>query len=231
MVCLSNHNQNRKVYKQGDIMCFSASASFITSGILLAIAIACLHATRTKSLKFFACIPLFFAIQQASEGIVWFGLNNQYDMLSSLGTSIYLFFAYFFWPVWIPLSMFLIENFLSRKKILFLLIMVGICFDIAVLLLGCCSAGAEIVGSHLQYTIPGLEPYSIVLTTLYCIATILPFFVASHYLFWIFGTSLAVALAGSYWYYYTYVTSIWCFFAALLSMLVLLIVYLYPDNQ
>ena len=194
-------------------MCYSASTSFITSGILCAIGIACLQKARPTSLKFFACMPLFFAIQQAAEGMVWFGLSNQYAALASLGTAFYLFFAYLFWPVWIPLSLFLVEEFFSRKKILLSLIIVGICFDILVLILGCCSASAEIVGNHLQYTIPGLEPYSIVLAVLYCTAVIVPFFIASHYLFWIFGTCLAIALAGSYWYYYTYVTSMWCFFA------------------
>lgn len=212
-------------------MCFSASASFITSGILFTIGIACLQKAGSRSLRFFACMPLFFALQQAAEGMVWFGLTNQYAALASLGTALYLFFAYLFWPIWIPLSLFFNEKFLSRKKLLLSLIIIGICFDLLVLLLGCCSAGSEIVGNHLQYTIPGLDPYYVVLTTLYCTATILPFFIASHYLFWIFGMSLACALGISYWYYYTYVTSIWCFFAALLSMLVLLIVYLYPDND
>ena len=212
-------------------MCFSAQASFITSAILIAIGLASINKAQSKSLKFFASIPLFFAIQQAAEGLVWLGLTNSYPLFTSLGTSIYLFFAYFFWPVWMPLSLFLIEDFFSRKKILLSLIIIGVCFDLLVLLLGCCSASAEIVGNHVQYTIPGLEPYYIVLTVLYCTATILPFFIASHYYFWVFGVALAISLMGSYWYYYTYVTSIWCFFVALLSMLVLAIVIRYQKDN
>ncbi|KTD57119.1 hypothetical protein Lsai_1723 [Legionella sainthelensi] len=55
-------------------MCFSASASFTAAGVIAAVGICSLLKARTYPLFLFALTPLFFAVQQALEGIVWITL-------------------------------------------------------------------------------------------------------------------------------------------------------------
>ncbi len=52
-------------------MCFSATASFTASGILAAVGLLSIAKARTLPMRIFASTPLLFAIQQASEGVLW----------------------------------------------------------------------------------------------------------------------------------------------------------------
>ena len=86
-------------------MCFSAPASFSAAALL---AIASVYSIRKASKSFLplALIPLFFAIQQLLEGIIWVYINDpSLTSFVKLLSYSYLFFAYFFWPFWIPLSL------------------------------------------------------------------------------------------------------------------------------
>lgn len=67
-------------------------------------------------------LPLLFGLQQLFEGLVWTagGLDDQVSVVRySLA---YMFFSWLAWPVWVPVSVFLIEG--SRRKPLFLVMAV-----------------------------------------------------------------------------------------------------------
>jgi hypothetical protein len=97
-------------------MCFSARASFVASALLLAIGAVTLRSASTPGQRDklpLAAAPLLFGVQQACEGVVWLGLPDPsagpgWDGSPStlvLGAALsYLFFAYAFWPVWMPLA-------------------------------------------------------------------------------------------------------------------------------
>jgi hypothetical protein len=205
-------------------MCFSASASFGSSALLGIIGIAALASVKSSRLKPLAAIPLFFAIQQACEGFMWWAPN----FISATGFMVimylYLFFAILWWPVWMPYAVYRSELQPNRKKILLGLFVIGCLFDIFALLLSKGIARFSIEENHIQYLINGFDVYLTPLTILYCLATIVPFFISSNWRFWIFGTLLSLALFLSNWWYFNYVTSVWCFFAALLSISILWIV-------
>ena len=78
-------------------MCFSATASFTVSALLIPTGIYCLKesiATKREYLPF-SLWPLFFAIQQAFEGILWLGMgNNQLKLIHSTSLG-FLFFSHF----------------------------------------------------------------------------------------------------------------------------------------
>ena len=58
-------------------MCFSATASIASAGVLLMMGIASLKkAMPQKNLYPFAALPIFFGIQQACEWMVWTGFNT-----------------------------------------------------------------------------------------------------------------------------------------------------------
>ena len=52
-------------------MCFSATASFTAGGVLLGLGTLTLRSARRSREVSFAAIPLLFAVQQLSEGIIW----------------------------------------------------------------------------------------------------------------------------------------------------------------
>lgn len=87
-------------------MCFSSGASFTAAALLLpaglASGLACARSGRPELLPL-ALSPLLFGLQQGLEGLVWLGLDGvgpaAMIRFAALG---YLFFAYGFWPAWMP---------------------------------------------------------------------------------------------------------------------------------
>src|ERR1700733_6876374 len=225
-------------------MCFSATVSFSVSFILLLTAVASIQQARKKSLALanFACMPLFFALQQANEGILWLALSYHNQLWQLIGSSIYLFFAYVFWPIWIPWSLYALEKPVyaypghqarqaspgwgshTRKKLLAICGIIGISYAITVVsLASCCYPHISILNKHLFYNIPAIQDYYYYFFFLYCLSVVVPFFIMANRLFWILGGLIALAAWLTYAIFLTHFTSIWCFFAAILSAFVYLI--------
>ena len=89
-------------------MCFSATASFVTAAALTPIGVAGVAMARRRDPDRWlplALLPLLFASQQALEGVVWLGLTAQEPWPGlRLAALAYLTFALAVWPVWIPWS-------------------------------------------------------------------------------------------------------------------------------
>ena len=206
-------------------MCFSAQASLMSAIALLIIGIASIKKAHPhKSLYPFALLPIFFGIQQAFEWLVWAGFdqnNSDYIYYGSLG---FLFFGLIFWPIWMPFCVYNLEHKPKRKQILKWLIVVGIVCSLVILYLGCCSFTTLLAQHHVEYTIPGLETHPLLLFLLYVASTIIPFFVATYHLLWIFGLGLFFAFIASITMFAGTIISLWCFFAAILSILVWVII-------
>lgn len=66
---------------------------------------------------------------------------------------------------------------------------------------------------------------------LYLLVTITPLFVASLKKVKVFGWSLIGSLALSYIFFFHYIVSVWCFFAAILSVQILLIIVYNTKEQ
>lgn len=68
-------------------------------------------------------LPLLFGFQQLFEGLVWTaGAHGDPDGVARYSLA-YMFFSWLAWPVWVPVSAFLIEG--SRRRPLFLLMAVA----------------------------------------------------------------------------------------------------------
>jgi len=143
-------------------MCFSANVSILTSGILALIGTISLKKIKTKIQIPLALIPYFFAMQQFSEGILWLTLksNNVYIIgVAKCFTYIYLTFAFFFWPMWIPFSVYMIENEKVRKLLLRGMLVIGTFVGIYGLFFIIINGGkAQILDHHILYdvNIPGI---------------------------------------------------------------------------
>ncbi len=103
-------------------MCFSESVSIIAgSGLLVGGAYAGVKAwTVNKRYLPVSLMPVFAGLQQLSEGFVWSGMTGGDSQLVQASALIYIFFTWFMWPFWIPLSVFVLEPKESRRKYIFL---------------------------------------------------------------------------------------------------------------
>src|ERR1041384_5110770 len=102
-------------------MCFSAKASFIAAGTLSIIGLLSISkaATNTKKLIPLASTPLLFALQQASEGLVWIALTTGLPShFYKIGMYNFVFFAGTWWPLWIPIVLYVLENDSVKKNLL-----------------------------------------------------------------------------------------------------------------
>ncbi|MBI5857407.1 MAG: hypothetical protein HZB42_07125 [Sphingobacteriales bacterium] len=223
-------------------MCFSATASFGAGAILGVVGIIAVAKAKTKPQRVFATIPLIFAVQQLTEGILWLSLKNA-ELLSwqPLLTYIYLVFAMAVWPLWVPLTIRLLEKDKKRKRIMNALVAIGAAVSIIVTLvlsiypvevmtplcLTCPVSPTPGIRNHLHYefTFPAAAKSLIgMFTVLYIMATIVtPFISGIKKMKWL-GVVFLVSYLFAVIFYNNFVVSVWCFFAALLSFVVLWII-------
>ncbi len=201
-------------------MCFSATASYVTSALLLLCGIGALYRAKKNQL-FFAAMPLLFAIQQFIEGAIWQSLTQ--GSSATVATSTYICFVFVVWPTWIPFSIYRMSN-PSEKKALGLPMIAGILTSIlAVAYLLMYTPQAIIEGNHIRYIANVPQWLWIPGTALYLTATITPFFISKIRNLSIMGIMLSIAYIFTLLFYYKYLVSVWCFFVAILSALVLLV--------
>jgi hypothetical protein len=122
------------------------------------------------------------------------------------------------WPIMIALSVLLMEENRRRKRILWTLLAMGLTLSsYYAYCLTFYKVSPKIMGYHIQYTTDFPESLSMFAFTVYLIATITPLFVSSikktHFLGILMSASCLVTAI----FFTQYFTSVWCFFAALMS--------------
>ncbi len=198
-------------------MCFSATASFVAGGALSVVGGLTLSQAKTKKELPFASIPLLFGIQQAIEGVVWISFGTL--ATNTVATYAYSLFSHVLWPILIPLSVLLIETDSFRKKILRFFFITGLVVGTYLLYFIIVDpVTAHVVDNSIAYRSTHLYPFFI--TSLYLIATCGSCLFSSHRTINIFGTVLFVSFVIAAWFYAETFFSVWCFFAAILSVLV-----------
>ena len=213
-----------RIFLKGFFMCFSAGAS-ITAGVLLTFAgTETLRKVHKPSQIVFACIPLFFALQQFSEGVVWLTIpRKEYVDLQATATYTFLVMAQFVWPILVPVAVLLMEENKTRKRVLWSLLIVGAIVSFYYLHgLVVYHAHAEISYMHINYKHKRnfQSPFSNIPTALYLIATLAPFFVSSVKRAYIPGIIIGLSAIISVIFYTECLISIWCFFAAVVSFVI-----------
>jgi hypothetical protein len=206
-------------------MCFSTNVSFGSGVVLSVVGIVAFKNVRTPSQLAFAAIPFLFALQQFSEGFVWLSLTQKaYQNWGNSAVNMFLIFAQVVWPLWVPLSVWVIETDVKRKKALFWLVGAGaLLAGYHVYSLAFYPVSAAISSHHILYTLA--SPISRYLTgPLYIIVSLLPLFMSSHKKFSLLGFIGIGSILLTVAFYMTYLISVWCFFAALNSLLVVYLI-------
>lgn len=201
-------------------MCFSAQASLTSGAVLSAIGVITLRQTWKPEQKLFASIPLLFGIQQFAEGILWITLKSgRYAHLENVAAHIFLVAALVVWPVMIPTSIWLMEREKRKKKILAVLMGLG---GVLSLFYAFCLLFFNVTPQVQSFHIVYIDSFPIFFAGIaflfYVATTVIPLFVSSVKRMWLFGILISVSLVVTGIFFQEYLTSVWCFFAAGLSI-------------
>ena len=227
-------------------MCFSPQASFIAGSALLPAGIYCTQAALRKDSRFvaLALVPVAFGVQQISEGFVWLGLQEDNAALVERSSVIFLFFAIAFWPCWIPLCMAIAESRRRQQLVLALLAVVGLAWlwlyspvavDPAKWLT------TEVVQHSIRYNVGELPGFALAPRAVWRFAYLLMICVplgvgridpggnrAANLTSTLLIAGLFLVAYVLYWHAFL---SVWCFFAAVLSLLLCRVFYRLPARS
>jgi hypothetical protein len=203
-------------------MCFSAEASFAGSAIISTIGVATLTKIKKPAEILFAAIPIIFGIQQCAEGVLWVTLKSGgHERLENSATYIFLVTALVIWPTMIPLSVWFMEKVKKRKKVLAYLTTLGVVLSLfyAFCLL-VYNVTPQIQNFHILYVDEFPGTLVKIAFACYLVTTIAPIFISSVKRMWLFGILIAVSCLITGIFFTQYLTSVWCFFAAIISILI-----------
>lgn len=202
-------------------MCFSASASFVAAASLSAVGVVSLRKTTRAAEVPLAMIPVLFGAQQFTEGLVWLSFGYDAPRLGRVATYAYSFFSHTLWPIFVPFAVALLERARWRRRGLALFEVVGLAVGLYLLyFIVRYPVTARVVERHIIYVSPHF--YLPTVMVLYFSATCLSFLVSSHPLLKVFGVlALATAIVAYHFAAAAFV-SVWCFFAAVLSLVIYL---------
>lgn len=213
-------------------MCFSATASFTAGAILIPAGLYSLNrAFRSdKSYLALAAFPLLFGIQQLFEGPLWLALEGQSGISITAMSNGFLFFAYFLWPFFVPLSALLIEKNKVRRSLFFTLSVVGFIFGATLyipLLINPEWESVSLANHSILYDpaliYDGIVP-RLAIKAFYATIVAISLLFSSVRTVQIFGVMIFLSVIGSAIFFMYAFVSIWCFFAAILSAYIIYII-------
>jgi len=218
-------------------MCFSATASFTLFGALVPTGIYLIEWSGRSNSKLlpFAAFPLAFGIQQGFEGFVWLGIQDGNDAMVSISSRGFLFFSHFFWLVWVPFSVWVIETNLAHKHVLAVLTAIGFVYGLSIFLPSFLIGDwltTEPINRSLNYKTTLIYDSFInrtVLRFFYAAIVFSALFLSTDRRIQIFGALVMASLVLTYAFFAYALVSVWCFFAAILSVYLAAIIIL--DNR
>ena len=227
-------------------MCFSATVSYSAAAVLVSTGVYAVQQARRLHPPYWmwALVPVFFGFQQAFEGRVWQVLDagNANAVLPFTSAAVpfalgFHFFSHFLWLWWLPLCSYLVEpsqSSLSNKP--------GNIAKLRKWVIGGCAIFGAFAGTLVysvmlfhpewmsvavrehsilyNFSVPDSSAIHIPITpvTLYGLIILVPLFLSSHRLIRIFGVLVVLSMALASVTYNAAFISVWCFFAALLSL-------------
>lgn len=199
-------------------MCFSAPASFTAAAALGGVSVYTKkQAKKNPALRYIASIPMLFAVQQATEGFLW--LSFGYERLQLFFTFMFLLFALAIWPTYIPYAAFSVEKNPWRRQAIKGLGAIGmITAGILLFYAYKTPAAASAAAGHIDYTLGLPHPY--ILAGMYIAATCFSLMLSQHLRLRVFGIAALASLTLAAHIYFNFFASVWCFFAAVLSLMI-----------
>jgi len=207
-------------------MCFSAGASFTAGVLLTAVGSETVRKVHKPSQIALAGIPVFFAAQQFAEGALWLTVGQPgYGSWEKLFTYLFIVMAQIVWPILVPISVLLLERNRTRRGILRALLIVGVGIGLYYAhRLIVYPMHAEIVSRHVVYQDTAVNSLGLVTIVFYLFATVVALVVSSTKRVYVLGVIMGLSFIVSALFYIRCLTSVWCFFAAVMSFWVFYLV-------
>jgi hypothetical protein len=205
-------------------MCFSATASFTAAAALGAAGVVTLRraAGHGRALIPLTAFPLLFAAQQAVEGFLWLELQrSEPGSLRPVLVHAFQAYAEIFWPVFAPLAAFLIEPVRWRRWAIGICLAVGVGLALYLLIrMIQYPFFAFVAGGHIIYRNDFTYPTGI--EAPYVLATAGSLLLSSGKAVQLLGLVVLVFFFVTFMFMHDAYISVWCFFAALASVMVYL---------
>lgn len=219
-------------------MCISASVSYSAAVVLVSTGLyAVQQAIRLPPAYWlWALVPILFGLQQGFEGRLWQILDagdaNSENASEALAYALgFHFFSHFLWPWWIPMCSYFVEPGIIRKRIFAACAIFGAFSGtlVYVTMLFHPEWMTVSVQDHAiiyNLTVPNLDyiPYlsnihlPITPLMLYGLIILAPLLISSHRQIQIFGGLVALSSLLASMVVNEAFVSVWCFFAAVLSL-------------
>ena len=200
-------------------MCFSPTASFTSAAIIGTIGVATLRHVREPRTVLFAATPILFALHQFTEGLVWLGLQGRIgpigrDHLAFLFT----LYAQGLLPFLMPLAVALMEPAGWRRKLIIGLTAIGAVaasWDAY----GLIFLPSRVFVDHHSIAYRNEMTGSLTISLLYILATCGALLLSSFRVVRWYGMVNVVALTVVEIVREEAFASVWCFYAALMSVI------------
>jgi len=203
-------------------MCFSAEADFVSGAVIGVIGVVTLTKVEKPRELALAVLPLAFALHQIVEGFVWRSLSEPAPHSGDgVAVFMYVLFAWVVLPILAPLAFLLVERDARRRRAMWVLVgigtLVGLYLFLAVLNN---DISAHITEHTIQYG--GAGRYADLATGLYVVATCGAPLLSTHPRIRWFGIANLFAVAAIATVQAEGLTSVWCAWAAVVSVLIYL---------
>ncbi len=202
-------------------MCFSVEADVVAGLVLLPVGVLSLREVRCPRELPFAALPLLFALHQLVESVVWAGTEGGVSAATQHAAAVaYVVFALPVLPTLVPLAVLLLEPRQARLRVapfVALGLVVSAVMSHALLTH---RLGVTVRPHTLVYDV-GLQ-HGTLWTVLYIVAVIGPSVLSGYPTIVAFGVLNAIGLTGVALLYVYGFVSLWCVYAGVTSVLVLL---------
>jgi hypothetical protein len=203
-------------------MCFSATSSFVSGAIVTGLGGLTLRRVRGWDEVLFGSLPLLFGIHQLEEGVVWLWQQGTVDpQVGKVFAWLYVVFAQAALPALAPLAVLLIERNPVRRRSIAPFAVAGFILACIGLWILCTQPiQPEIHQDAMSYGDRLTDSWAY--TGMYVIVTCAPLFLSGYPWMITFGVATVIGLIASFWIKASALTSIWCAFEALVSLLIYL---------
>jgi len=207
-------------------MCFSATASFSSAVILIPVGIYCLKESNQIDKRYwaFAMLPLIFGVQQLLEGGIWLALTHDREVAAHNLALGFLLFSHVFWLGWVAYSSYLTESSVVFRRIFLVASFLGLMFGVLMyvpLLFNPEWLSVSIVKHSIDYELVFLSDAYVsqhVLAGLYAMMILIPLMLSSDRYHSVLGVMIFLSGIISLAFFDWVFISVWCYFAAIISL-------------
>jgi hypothetical protein len=200
-------------------MCYSPTASFTSAALIGVIGVATLRHVRSPRALLFGATPILFALHQFTEGLVWLGLQGRIGPAARDHASfLFTIYAQGILPFLMPLAVTLMEPAGWRRKTMWGLTAIG-AVAAAWDAYGLVFLPTQVAVDHNAIAYRNVMTGSLFISLLYILATCGALLLSSFKVVRWYGVVNVIALSIVEIVRAYEFASVWCFYAALMSMM------------